>query len=475
MTDPTPSPEPDNVRPLRPPSTDLATQAPDIGRGSIAGVPLAARIRYAGELANAGDMLPRALFDRRTGQISTGKVLLLIETGSMLGIHPVAAINGVNVIEGKPAISPALMTALVRRAGHKVRVKVTGTVAAGDIVATVEVIRADDPTFTFSASWDLDRAVRASLCAIRTDKETGKISTFARSSKGDPLPWEKYPEAMLKARAIGEVCREAAEDALCGVHYTPEEMGMDVDVDGEVIEGTVVEDGQASDRPASPAPERDPAHREILVRDVDAIRNAILRAETDEALRDLYRRLTAAFGPAWVKVELSDEAGLPMEALAFMAQRAAALASVQPAAEPVPESGPAAPEPEPEPAAPESEPVASVPVEPAPVPVAEEQPMAPEAVAEALGGFVEAVADPSGGAWLGEQAAQRHASSAQRGRAQVDAELAAAKAKREATPPAAPAAPAGTEPWPDVRGQVVDAHEAECTFGGEHSGPCPTF
>jgi hypothetical protein len=41
---------------------------------------------------------------------------------------------------------------------------------------------------------------------------------------------------MLKARAITQCARDACEEALFGLHYTPEELGADVDEDGTVVE-----------------------------------------------------------------------------------------------------------------------------------------------------------------------------------------------------------------------------------------------
>jgi hypothetical protein len=140
-------------------------------------------------------------------------VLLVMETGAMLGIHPIAALQGVHIIEGKATLSPALMSAVVRKAGHKLRVSTVGTIAGGDFVATATLIRHDDPDFIYTASWTMDRATRAGLA--------GKDV------------WKKYGEAMCKARAISEVCREGAEDALMGVHYTPEEMDAHVTEAGD--------------------------------------------------------------------------------------------------------------------------------------------------------------------------------------------------------------------------------------------------
>lgn len=91
----------------------------------------------------------------------------------------------------------------MRRAGHKLRVHWDAT----KMRATAEIIRADDPEFMFTATWDMDRARSAGL--------TGKGV------------WKQYPDAMLKARAITEVARDACPEALFGVAYTPEELGSD--------------------------------------------------------------------------------------------------------------------------------------------------------------------------------------------------------------------------------------------------------
>lgn len=201
-------------------STELAT---------FTAAPLEQRVRYAQTLASAGDLIPRGLRDNR-GQPVAGKILLVAETGSMLGMHPIAALQGVNIIDGKPTISPALMSAVVRRAGHKLRVTTKGSVAAGTFEATATLIRADDPEAPFSATWNKERAQRAGL-----------------AGKG---AWAKYFEAMCKARAISEVCREGAEDALMGVGYVPEELGADVDEQGNVVEAPAA----PAPVPAAPAP-----------------------------------------------------------------------------------------------------------------------------------------------------------------------------------------------------------------------------
>jgi hypothetical protein len=95
---------------------------------------------------------------------------------------------------------------MVRKAGHRLRV--TGD----DRTATAHLIRADDPDFTYEAIWTLDRARVAGLAGKNV--------------------WKNYPAAMLRARAITEVARMGASDALYGLVYTPEELGAEVDRSG---------------------------------------------------------------------------------------------------------------------------------------------------------------------------------------------------------------------------------------------------
>ncbi len=185
---------------------------------------LAAKMRYAETLAKSG-LLPNEY--RR----QPANVLYAVEYGEMLSISALAAITGIHIIEGKPSASAALMTALVRRAGHKLRVSFDHAT----MTATARLIRSDDPDFVFESVWTLDRAITARLCELRDGKP------YARTKKGEPGNWEKYPVNMLKARATSEVCRDGCEEVLSGVHYTPEELGAEVDEDGIPLGRTTVE------------------------------------------------------------------------------------------------------------------------------------------------------------------------------------------------------------------------------------------
>lgn len=200
------------------------------------------RMEYARMIAGAGDLVPSGFHDPlyregpngtqlkvagQTGPVNPGKVFLAFEYGAMLGLHPLAALMGIHVIEGKPSASAGLISALIRTAGHRLRVTTEGDWEDGTFKAIAELVRSDDEDFTFRAVWTRKDAERAGLL--------GKDN------------WVKYPRSMAKSRAITEVAREGAEEALMGVHYTPEELGAAVDANGEVL---VVEEGEASEAPA---------------------------------------------------------------------------------------------------------------------------------------------------------------------------------------------------------------------------------
>ncbi|MCF2531718.1 recombinase RecT [Yinghuangia soli] len=231
------------------------------------------KVNYAEKLANSG-LLPSQY------RAQPANVLYAIEYGEMLNLSPMAAINGIHVIEGKPTASAGLIAALVRRAGHRLRV------SGDDRRAVAEIVRSDDPEFVFRAEWTIERAIAAGL----VEEKNGKL--WSRDSKGRPKPWERYPAAMLKARAVSEAARDACEEALSGVHYTPEELGADVDEEGV----PVVTAEQAG--PAQAHPWAAPATRDFL-----AEANAATNAET---VREIYRAAFEASMPDVVLTQITN-------------------------------------------------------------------------------------------------------------------------------------------------------------------------
>ncbi|RSM68693.1 hypothetical protein DL991_41220 [Amycolatopsis sp. WAC 01375] len=170
-------------------------------------------------------------------------ILWAVEFGRMLGIPPMAAMLGVYVVDGSPTARASLIGFLVRRAGHKLRVRGGQSWTEP---AFAEIIRHDDPDFAFRSDWTVQRAHESQLVRI----ERGR--PVARDSKGRPMPWERYTPALLKARAITEAARDACQDALFGLQYTPEELGADIDEHGHPTGHLLDIDGAGYHRGAAP-------------------------------------------------------------------------------------------------------------------------------------------------------------------------------------------------------------------------------
>ena len=143
------------------------------------------------------------------------------ETGAALGLEPLQALASIAVINGRATLSSDLMAAVIRRAGHTLRI-----IENSPESVTATLIRADDKSFKFEVTWDKDKAVKAGLW-------------------GQKGPWSQYPTQMLRARAITEVARQGASEALMGMIYSPEDFGATITDTGEVIEAEIVADTPA--------------------------------------------------------------------------------------------------------------------------------------------------------------------------------------------------------------------------------------
>lgn len=323
------------------PSTEVAVHA------SQAMTP-ADRYRYAQSLANA-KQLPSIL------RGSVADVLLRVEYGVSVGIPPVSAISAIHVIDGKPTASAGLMSALVRKAGHAFRVWTEPDPAApGEVIAVATITRADDPGFEYRSVWTVERAIVAKLLRRLPD------GTLAAVKSGSA--WDTYRAGMLKARATTEVCRDACEDVLLGVHYTAEEVGARTDSQGEpVLDGAVISDTAEAATSANPyeAPvpgevnvgEPEPADAAAPVPgapdglvipdgDVDALREALNRSESREEVKavlvsaGLGNRLedgrVTVNGDALKAITTANAAGAEMSAWDLVAELGASLPEKRP-------------------------------------------------------------------------------------------------------------------------------------------------
>lgn len=188
------------------------------------------RMKYAQTLAAAGDLIPKGLWSPVTRQDGTmgppapspGKVLLVMETGAMLGLAPAAALQSIDVVEGRATLSARLMGALIRKAGHKLDIVKTGSIPGGDYSVTVTGTRSDDGS-VHTATWDIPRAIRAQLVQSYEPNAQGVWQVRARNKDGSVAkPWEAYAELMPVWRAMSEVGREGFADVLFGLYSTEE-------------------------------------------------------------------------------------------------------------------------------------------------------------------------------------------------------------------------------------------------------------
>ena len=167
-------------------SSEIALQQP--------AMTFAEQMQYAKTVCQ-GSLVPSAY----RGQ--PANVLIAMDFGRSMGLSPAESLYRITVINGRPSASAELIAANVRRAGHRLRVTKDDRART----ATCEIVRRDDPDFTFTATWDMAKAQQANL--------SGKEN------------WRKYPMAMLTARSITECARDACPEALYGVIYTGEELG----------------------------------------------------------------------------------------------------------------------------------------------------------------------------------------------------------------------------------------------------------
>ena len=156
------------------------------------------------------------------------------ETGAALGLEPLQALASIAVINGRATLSSDLMAAVIRRAGHTLRI-----VENSPESVTATLIRADDKKFEFTVTWDREKATKAGLWGQRG-------------------PWSQYPTQMLRARAITEVARQGASEALMGMIYSPEDFGATITDTGEVLEAEVIDD-TPTPAPSKPRPASKPA------------------------------------------------------------------------------------------------------------------------------------------------------------------------------------------------------------------------
>lgn len=125
------------------------------------------------------------------------KAIAIIMKGKELGIGAMEALSSINVIQGKPSVSPQLMLGLARRTGELEDLKMDAT----DKGATVTITRKGQSPYT--TSFGIAEATAQGL--INKDN------------------YRKQPAVMFQWRALAGNLRVTFPDAISGL-YTVDEM-----------------------------------------------------------------------------------------------------------------------------------------------------------------------------------------------------------------------------------------------------------
>lgn len=162
------------------------------------------------EMQSLGEVFVRSKFF--ADSTDAAQAIVKVMAGAELGFPPIASMTGVYIVKGKVSLSANLIAAAIKRSGRY----------------TYRVLKLDDSgceiafyeggTEIGSSSFTREDAQRAQLLG----KET----------------WRSFFRNMAFARALSNGAKWHCPDVFGGPVYTPEELGANVDGDGEVINVT---------------------------------------------------------------------------------------------------------------------------------------------------------------------------------------------------------------------------------------------
>lgn len=134
---------------------------------------------------------------------------MIIMQGMELGIPPMQAVQLLAMINGRIVAHSEAVPGILLSKGFKIKETWSGTPMADDWTCTIELTRPDGEKFT--ASFSVTNAKQAQLW----DQSPTKTS-FGKTKPNDSS-WFRYPQRMLKARALGFAGKDGGADALKGL------------------------------------------------------------------------------------------------------------------------------------------------------------------------------------------------------------------------------------------------------------------
>lgn len=171
---------------------------------------------------------------------SQAQAIVKIVAGAELGFGPIASMNGISIINGKTTMSALLIGAAIKNS-ERYEYKI--------VKHTIEECQID--------FFEDGQKVGSSTFSMADAKAAG-LDTSAN--------YKKFPRNMLFSRAMSNGAKWYCPEIFTTGVYTPDELGAEVDADGNVTEETVYVPGPNMP-PPTPIRERD-------VEDADIIRSA---------------------------------------------------------------------------------------------------------------------------------------------------------------------------------------------------------
>lgn len=157
-------------------------------------------------LSSWKELTEKATFLAKSSMIPTAlrgkahEIAVVLQIGWELDIPPMQAINGIDVINGRPTVSPQLGLAIAQTKLPNLYVKYNELTETKASISMARDRAHKDEAFT--SVWDTERTKRMGLA--------GKDN------------YVKQPGTMLKWRALGECLRTVCPDVLKGLYTTVE-------------------------------------------------------------------------------------------------------------------------------------------------------------------------------------------------------------------------------------------------------------
>ncbi len=143
---------------------------------------------------------------------SKAQAIIKVMAGAELGLPPFASMTGIHIIQGKPALGANVIATLVK----------------------------NDPRYDYRVREMTDAVCRIEFFEGGVSCGTSEF-TAQDARKAATKNMDKFPKNMLFARAMSNGAKWFTPGIFGGAAvYTPDELGADVDEDGNIVEGEIV-------------------------------------------------------------------------------------------------------------------------------------------------------------------------------------------------------------------------------------------